>query len=626
MIFLAGKALSAAQHDTSLSKKKIRPLYISIKDFENFKPEIKTFDTSLFNLNFINPISKNNLSFQDLGLPGTPIKILNIESYKKTGFDLGFNNMNHWFYDIKNSNDKIIYAPTPYTDLNFSQGEKELIFIEAKHTQNINKRLNAGIDYRRIKTNNYLFYNFDNQTYDRVRIPNIYNLKLFSSYHSKNDKFYLLNNLILNKSTLRETGGLKYPEMFDTTSGKLRAFENNLSNATNKINQYSFEIKSYYRIGNYEYFTQKKDSNKTDTSSFDFTPKKYIYHCINLSINKYTYYDPNADTPYYNTTFFGKTNADSIVLKEMNNRAGIAFNLKNIIFKTNAELSNIGVFNRFYGQQYFYNLSLNSNILYNLPLRNLIIKTGVNAVYYTAGYNKNDFLIKAHLKIKIKTQTSFFAEIFSQKHKPEFVQSTYYSNHAIWNQTLDKTNRNGFSSIVFFERFKTKMSVNICHFSNYILYYKNTAPQGIDFNYLNTDIENKTNFKKVFFVNRIVYQKTSKTYNVPEFSLNGQVYFESFLFKKNMFAQIGFAYNWNSNFYADLYVPYIRQFVWQNHIKTGNYPYLGVFIRATIQTVNLFLKFEHINQGMLKSTYYSTYLYPNVPRFYSFGINWRLFY
>lgn len=626
MFLLAGKVFSAVQHDTSAAKNKFRPLFFNVKDFENFKTEIKTFDTSLYNINFINPVRKNNLSFQDLGLPGTPIKIFTIEKYKNTGFDLGFNNMNLWLFETKAGNDKIIYAPTPYSNLNYSQGEKELIFIEANHTQNIRKRLNAGIDYRRLKTNNYLFYNFDEQTYDRIRIPSIFNFKIYTSFHSKNDRFYLLGNAIFNKSTLTESGGLKYPEMFDTTSGKLRAFENNLTNATNSIKQYGFAVKTYYRFGKIKYLTKAKDSSKVDTTGFEFAPKSYIFHNIHFSKTDYKYFDPNADTPYYKSTFFGKNLADSIVLKELNNSIGFALNSKNIIFKTGAELSNYGVFNNFYGQLYFYNFSLKSTFDYRFVLKYFMIKTGAIADYFLVGFNKKDYLLRAFINLKYKNKTTLKAEIFSQEHTPEYVQSIFHSNHAIWNQNLSKTKRNGISSLLYFENFKTKVSITACNYENYILYYKDAAPAGVDFNYLNADLENKFNFKKIFFVNRFIYQKASKTYNVPEFSLNGQVYFESFLFKKNMFAQIGFDYSWYSSFYADFYVPYLKQFVWQNQTQTGNYPYFGAFVRARIQTVNVFLKYEHINQSLLKSNYYSTYLYPNVPRFYSLGINWRLFY
>lgn len=625
-ILLASKGYSSVFHDSSVSKPKIRPLFIYTKDIENFRQTSNTFDTTLHNFQFINPIRKRNLSFQNLGLPGTPQKNYFIDKLKDPGFDLGFNNMDIWLINCNEENDKIVYSPTPYSSLNYSQGEKDLIFIEASHTQNINSRINAGIDYRRIKTNNYLFFNFDNQEYNRVRIPNIYNLKLYTSYRAKNDKIYIIGNIIFNKSTLRESGGLKYPEMFDTTSGKLRAFENNLKNANNSIKQYATNIKTYYRFGNTKFIIKQKDSSLKDTTGLMFIPKSYLFHNIYISHSRYYYTDPNTDTPYYSVSYFGKGVSDSIVFKEISNSLGLAFKSKNLILKTNVVLSNYGVYNKFYGQQVFHNIAVKCDLSFAKDNKNLNFNYGINTNYFLSGYNKNDYLIKAFIDISKQGYFGAIADVFSQQNSPDYVQNLYFSNHAIWNQKLDKTLRNGFSLNIKINKLNTTIDFAVCNFNNYILYYKNTSPSSIDFTYISADIENKLKLKKIKFENRIVFQKTSKTYNVPLLILNGQLFYENFLFKKNMFARIGIDYNWNSNFFADFYIPYLRQYVWQNEIKTGNYPYVGLFFSASVQTVNFFIKFEHINQGILGSNYYNTYLYPEVPRFFSMGIKWRLFY
>lgn len=626
MFLLLTKGYSSVLHDTSLSKSKIRPLYILVKDFEKFNPLINTYDTSLNYFQFINPLRKNNLSFQNLGLPGTPQKNLYFEKLKTPGFDLGFNSMNSWLFDTRSNDEKIVYSPTPYTNLNYTQGEKELIFIEASHTQNLKSRINAGIDYRRIKANNYLFYNFDNQTYDRVRIPNIYNLKFYTSYRSKNDKIYMFGNLFFNKSTLRESGGLKNTSAFDSTSGKLRAFENYLSNATNITKQYAASIKSFYRFGKFKYQIIEKDTSKRDTTGFEFTPKFYFFHDIYLSQTTYNYNDPNNDTQYYEKTFFGKGNSDSMALKEMSNSFGFAFKTKKITSQSKAELSNYGVFNKIYGQESFYNFSIKSNIEHNSSFYNQNLTSGIDAVYFISGYNKNDYLLKAFLLLKKNAEYSVSAIAFSQKHSPAYIQNRFFSNHQIWDQKLSKTERNGLILKFNFYKIKTKFALSICDLKNNPMYSLNSPPKPYDFKYISFDVQNKTSIRNFHFDNRVIYQKLDKIKNFPEFTINGQLYFENKLFRKNMLARIGIDYSWVSEFKADFYVPYTRQFVLQNDVSIGNYPYFNVFLSASIQTVNIYIRYEHINEGMSGANYYSTYLYPNVPRFFSLGINWRLFY
>lgn len=91
-----------------------------------------------------------------------------------------------------------------------------------------------------------------------------------------------------------------------------------------------------------------------------------------------------------------------------------------------------------------------------------------------------------------------------------------------------------------------------------------------------------------------------------------------------MLARIGIDYYWFSSYYADAYNPFLRQFVWQNNTQIGNYPYIDVYASAQIQTMNLFIRLEHVNQG-ISGNGYPTPLYPNPPRFFRFGVNWRLF-
>ena len=91
--------------------KRVRPLFISIQDFESLKNNIQDFDTSLNGFHQLNPYSKQNQAYQDLGLIGTPSQPLSLTTTKTTGFDLGFNRMiilklyrlkicRYWFFKL----------------------------------------------------------------------------------------------------------------------------------------------------------------------------------------------------------------------------------------------------------------------------------------------------------------------------------------------------------------------------------------------------------------------------------------------------------------------------------------------------------------------------------------------
>lgn len=629
LFFVAISAMAVGQTDsTKKNQNKIRPVFISVQDFETLNHKLQAFDTSLNGFHQLNPYRKHNQANQDLGLIGTPIQPLFLNTTKQAGFDLGFNRMNTWMYNTNGGDEKIIISPSPYTKLNYSQGEKELVFLEVLHTQNFTPRWNAGIDYRRLKTNNYLFFNLDGDAYNKIRLPSIYNLKLFTSYRSKSDKYFLLANITYNKTTLRETGGLSNPLSFDTTSGKRRVFDNPLVNASNYINQPAVFVKNYYRFGKTSLITNKRDSNTIDTLGLDFAPKGYFYHTFHASRSIFKYKDPLADTPHYKSHFTEGIN-DSMVMKEMTNAVGMVVKttykqFSNLI-KASAEYSNYGIFNNFTGQNAFYNLSLNGMIKAALTSKFGEVELNGEGQIFMAGYNSKDYLLQAGTKLLIKNKFKLDAQFSSQRHVADFFQTIGFTSPIKWNQTLKPTYRNGLDASLEWIPWQLKAGFTASNFQNYNIYFFDTVPKGIDFNYLNIYVSNNLKFGKFTWHNRLSYQQISETFHLPKLFLSGGVFIENRFFKKNMLARIGVDYYWFSSYYADAYNPYIRQFVWQNTTKIGNYPYFDFYMSAQVQTMNLFIRFEHINQGISGNRYYTTPLYPNPPRFFRFGVNWRLF-
>jgi len=628
--FTAVSGVSAAQSDTGKAKLKVRPLYISIEDIENLNFKLQSIDTSLNSFHQLNAYRKQNQGYQDLGLVGTPMQALSLNATKQTGFDLGFNRMSDWMYKTDGSSERMVISPSAYSALNYSQGEKELIFLEVLHTQNITRRWNAGLDFRRLKTNNYLFFNLaGNETYTKVRVPSNYNLRLFSSYRSKMDKYYVLGSVTFNKYTLRESGGLLSAEAFDTTSGKRRVFENPLTQANNSMTQPTLFVKQFYRFGKTSYQTQIKDSNNFDTLSFDFAPKGYFYHTIRVSRSVFKYIDLSADTPYYPTPIFDVLTKDSMVLKELSNAIGLVFKTKykgfSNIIKLGGEQSNYGVFNNHFGQLGYYNLSLNAGWIAALKLVSGEAELQGKGQFFIAGYNQKDFLLQAAAKVLIKDKIRFWAQFSSQQHAADYFQSKAYTNQVVWNQKLNPTLRNGLESSAEWMPLKLKVGFAVTNLKNYFLYYNGSKPGGIDFNYLQIYASHLIKLGRFYWHNRLSNQQVSKIYHLPRLTLSGGVYFENRFFKKNMLARIGIDYYWYSSYFADAYNPYLRQFVWQNTTQIGNYPYIDVYASAQIQTMNLFIRMEHINQGLSGNRYYSTPLYPSPPRFFRFGVNWRLF-
>lgn len=617
------------QKDSSENKTKIRPVYQNLEDFEGLKTEYHLFDTSLDQVSQLNPYRKQLLEFQDLGLPGTPSQALSLNTLKQPGFDPGFNFMNPWLYSNNAKASKLIVAPTPYTLLNYAQGAKELIFMEVMHTQNVSRRVNLGLEYRRFKSNNYLFYQLEGTTFNKVRIPSIYNLKVFGSYRSKLDKYYLTASVGYNKVSQRETGGLIDEQSFDTTSGNRRVFENPYTNAVNKITQPSLFVKQYYRFGKTSFQTEMKDSVQ-DTISFDFKPRGYFYHSLNMGRSLYQYTDPNADTPFYPLPIFTQGTNDSMVLKNISNQAGICVRLGKGVFR---QLVVAGVdFDRFWwfnsndGSNKYYNLSIKGKLETLLSSKAGNINLIVDARYFPGGYNAKDYLLSAKAILSVSDKVRIGGIFSSQRHVPDLFQSRAFTNHFVWNLSADPIFRNGIEAYIRYLPLKLKLGFNASNFNNYLLYFNEKSPESINFSNLNIYLEHQLRVNPFNWYNRIVSQRVSSVYHLPEWSINGGVFLEGKLFKKNMLARLGVDYRWYSEYYADAYNPYLRQFVWQDSVKIGAYPYFDAYVSAEVKTMILYIRFEHVNSGLSGNRFYSSPAYPNYPRFFRFGVKWRLFY
>ncbi len=132
---------------------------------------------------------------------------------------------------------------------------------------------------------------------------------------------------------------------------------------------------------------------------------------------------------------------------------------------------------------------------------------------------------------------------------------------------------------------------------------------------------------KFQFDNEVVYQYDGKTdvLKLPDLILMHSIYFSTELFKSAVSAQLGVDIFYNTSYYANAYMPATGIFYIQKDKKTGNYPYLDVFVNIKIKRAMIFAKFEHINKGLFDYNYYMTPHYPMQDGAFKLGVKWRFF-
>jgi len=165
-----------------------------MEDMEFLEDHETNLDTSLNLFYNYYPAYQNTFPFIDLGLEATPVLSLSQSNRQQLKLRLGADQMNPYFYD-----DKIHVYQTdkPFTRLNYSQGANEMLSIVATHAQQISERLSFGVDYRRIKNQNFYFSNLEN--FSRVRMGNLFNTKFYNSYYSPDRKYEMVASYIWNR-------------------------------------------------------------------------------------------------------------------------------------------------------------------------------------------------------------------------------------------------------------------------------------------------------------------------------------------------------------------------------------------------------------------------------------------
>jgi len=180
-LILSAQSIAYAQLLDTSSAHNYNPTDVQVQHMEymEFLEDYETnLDTSLNLFYDYYPTYKKAFPFIDLGLEATPVLSLSQSNQQQLKLRLGADQVSPYFYDDKIH---IYQTDKPFTRLNYSQGANEMLSIVATHAQQISKRLSFGVDYRRIKNQNFYFSNLEN--FSRVRMGNLFNTKFYTSYY-----------------------------------------------------------------------------------------------------------------------------------------------------------------------------------------------------------------------------------------------------------------------------------------------------------------------------------------------------------------------------------------------------------------------------------------------------------
>jgi len=578
-------------------------LYFLERDVKRNKERKIEIDTVLNNFHNYEPVAKSGWMYQDLGNIGSAAKPIFYEVPKMIGTTSGFH-----VYDLYyNSPDSMKYYDTksPYTQMNGFFGGGNRNMLDLAFARNVNPRWNIGFNFSTIRARKTLNPNARD---DNLTVQNAYSMH--TNYRSENGKYLLLGNFSRMNHIVNEQGGIISPEIDENSI--LFAYEDAkvwLRNSKAKDLRQEYHLYHEYELAKGWQVYHVLDRRKQGLSFF-----------VNLNTGDSTFFNLNNPERFNNQDTTDNFNR----FTEWRNELGFKGDL--------------------------------GPLYYNAFVK---FRSGkMKSPYFPSDNNFNELFIGGILRGEISEQWSFEAEgeylvpgafrlqgLFVSPwleasytkalYKPTSMQMMYYGNHHQWQNDFSNIGVDQIKGVLKLDfpswSFRPNLTAN--RINNYIFFNENQqATQaseeafmvipGLNFSF---------NIRKKFYWEADVFYTAitgdgANNFRIPELVANSRIYYDSPMFRENLYIQIGLEGRYRSDNFADNYNPAMQQFFLQNEFNVFAYPVIDLFINARIKRTRILFRFNHLNiNSMSEPGYFVTPYFTGLKRVMDLGVSWPLF-
>ncbi|MEA3495420.1 MAG: putative porin [Bacteroidota bacterium] len=610
-IFVFKNTLFSAEKDSI----KIKVTYTSLEFQKLYPDSFVSIDTNLFLFHQYNEAYRFDNFYKNTGNIGSPTMNLKLQTPQETAFNIGL----HQFDIFKFSPEKIKFYDTytPFFDFFYVQGNKEMQRFRALHSRNINPLWNVSVLFNSVRSEGFYL----NQK------THLSNLGVTSRFKSKNEKYHLYFSYISNKFHVGENGGLQYDSTFATTSklGK-QGLAVNLNEAKHELEEKTFSLFQTLLLSpcvsdsatNDSLIVNKKSKNKV----------KLVHHAI-YKKSDYNFLEPLPSLSYYKNIFLDSTATnDSINHQELSNKLFIniihpstlkAWDFSSGIKYDIGKTINMNLDSNYFNLHAFYDFNK------NFQLGNFCI----NGSYIIAGANASDFNLTEKIELKASKTTLLKIGVNHHFYSPSFIQSNLISNHLRWKNDLKKIKVNSLFTEIAWTALNTSFKAEYKHLNNWVFFDKSIEVEQATkaVNHFSLNLNNKLNFSRIFIISNLEYQWVSdKTIiQVPQLMLNASVFYANKIFKNKLNFRAGIDTRLYKGYYSNSYFAPFSISYSQTEYFTDFYPIVDAFIDFSVKRMRIFLKYEHVNQGLTSSNYFIFQHHPHNPGVFRFGFSWMFF-
>ena len=583
--------------DTSLTIKKEYEYNYLRKDIFGLLPfanEGQTYTVLDFGL-------KNFTSFPEIGFSGKQFNYL------------GVNDIN--YYSVA----------TPVTELYFKTVMEQGQSVDAFITVNTSERFNMSVAFKGLRS----LGKYINQ------LSSTGNFRFTSSYNTLNKRYYLNFHFTGQDFLNGENGGISSIEDFESGDG---AFANRA-----RLDVYLKDAKSFMKGKRYFFDHNFRINSKNEDNNL------YLTHQFNYETKFFEYNQKTVPSTVNNAIIYRF--GDSYVTSDINDqtRYNRMYNKVGAIY----ENSLLGKF-QFFVEDFRYNYYYDKILILDSGTIPSSLNDKINTVGGQYDYRKNkwngtftysnsisnqpmsNFGAKLNYKLNDKNEFVFQYQMLNKI--PDHIYNLYQSSFVAYNWYNDFKNEKINNIEATAKTQWLDASLQLSSIKDH-LYFSNDAtdsqqqiisPKQYDkaINYLSVKVSREFKWWKLALDNTVLYQQVDQendVLNVPQIVTRNSLYFTNYFFKKAMYLQTGFIFNYFTKYYINDYNPVTTEAFVQNQRKVGDFPMLDFFINARIRQTRIFLKAEHFNSKMTGNNFYTAPNYPYRDFMIRFGLVWNFF-
>ncbi len=648
--------------DSTKDEKKIRkPLesYFfsdSIRALPNFKWSIKReynqvdimpLDTTLYDFRIDYPyrrIGVGDMSLGGLGQASQPINyFLRSESndfaFSKVFDTYTYNMENVPFFNVK----------TPFTHLNYAESGQKT-YREANfsltHAQNISPSTGFNVEYKSRGTKGL---------YTRQDTKN-HNLSVALSHTGK--RYSVHAGFINNHITAEENGGVVGAWAIRDTTFEMAVgtpFKLASAQAQNIYRNTSFFAEQSYGI----------PLEPVTESDFSISHLSAVYIGHSIEYNRWsktykdvysTYIDERGDRDeesgayvpvekgYYENWYINpRSTRDTLFESRLSNRVYIQaqpWDRNGVIGTLSGGLGlDLYTFSQFEMGSYLSGKLLKEKFTSYFAYGSIdgkikrYVDWGAKLKYYPSEYRSGDMSAEANIALKAYIQNRpiiLSGRLSVDRRSPSYWQENLFSNHFVWFTPLAKENETRLEVNFEIPEYALKLSAWQGVLSNKIYYDESSeVAQNIGEVSLTSLYADKDFRINGFHLNHRVLMQWStnqRVVPVPLFSAYLSYYYEFWVTKNVLKAQLGVDGRYTSSYYMPGYNPALSVFYNQREVQMGDYPEMDIYIAGKWKRMRLYFKYQHVNNGLFgNNDYFSVANYPHNPGMFKIGFSWGFY-